>query len=196
MKTKQSDQVCRLFAEVLNKQAVQKQIDDLIDEMEPKLGQRFTAKERACLSRNIREKIREGMPANQAFAASVSICAPKKVRPKKPETTEKQSFTDKPWNGDKARFSDEQLQRSVPRAVLAWARSRAKTEGRDVIRADLKLPFKEPSGVINLGGVRAALAVLGGARGGVELSSEVKAAAKKELENALERGKAALSKSV
>lgn len=99
----------------------------------------------------------------------------------------KQRVTDKPWNGDKSRFSIEQLQRAVPQAVRTWANQRARAENRDVIKGDLKLPFKEPNGTINLGGVRAALAALGGARGGVNLPDSVKSAARSQLQGILER---------
>lgn len=90
--------------------------------------------------------------------------------------------TDKPWNGDKGRFSIQQLARAVPKAVRAWAKSQG-----ELTKANLKLPYKEPDGTINLGGVRAALAALGGARGGVQLPAEVKAAARKQLKGILAR---------
>jgi hypothetical protein len=97
------------------------------------------------------------------------------------------AVTDKPWDGSKARFTVEQLLRSVPRSVAAWARRKARAESRDVTKNDLKLPYKEPNGTINLGAVRNALSVLGGGRGGVQLPPDVRAAAKRELEGVLER---------
>lgn len=44
------------------------------------LKQDFTDKEKACISRNIKLKLEEGMHMQQAIAASISICAPKKTR--------------------------------------------------------------------------------------------------------------------
>lgn len=44
--------------------------------------QEFTEKEEACISRNISEKVKEGMDQKQAIAASISICAPEKARSK------------------------------------------------------------------------------------------------------------------
>jgi len=96
--------------------------------------------------------------------------------------------TNRPWDGSKARFTLEQLMRAVPRAISAWARKKAKAEGRDVIKEDLKLPYKEPNGVINLGAVRNALAAIGGARGGVKgVPNDVIAEAKAELQRVLQR---------
>ncbi len=45
--------------------------------------QDFTDAERDCISRGIREKREEGIPQDQAIAASISICAPEKARPTK-----------------------------------------------------------------------------------------------------------------
>lgn len=48
-----------------------------------KLGldyQKFTPRERECISRNISKKIREGMPRDQAVAVAINICAPEKSR--------------------------------------------------------------------------------------------------------------------
>jgi len=97
----------------------------------------------------------------------------------------KQRITSKPWDEDKDRFSIEQSVRSVPRAVLAWAKSRAKQEKRNLLKSDLQLPYKEPNGAINLRGVKAALDAIGGARGGVDLPNSVKDAARLELNGIL-----------
>jgi len=98
---------------------------------------------------------------------------------------EKTAVTDKPWDGSRARFTLEQLMRAVPAAVRAWAKNRAAANDRDVIKEDLKLPYKEPNGTINLNAVRNALAVIGGARGGVDLPRDVVASARQELESVL-----------
>ncbi len=96
-------------------------------------------------------------------------------------------FTTRPWDGSKSRFSLEELLRAVPRAVAAWARQRAEEEGRDITKEDLKLPFREPDGTININGVRAALQAIGGARGQrPDLPESVLRAARAELEQVLE----------
>lgn len=42
----------------------------------------FTPEERECISRNISKKVREGWDRDQAVAASIAICAPRKARSK------------------------------------------------------------------------------------------------------------------
>lgn len=101
------------------------------------------------------------------------------------EDFEFEEASDAPWNGDKSRFSIEQLMRSVPRAMARWARSQASKENRDVIKSDLHLPYKEPDGTINLGGVRNALARAPLVQG---VPAEVISAAKAELQRALGSG--------
>ncbi len=95
-------------------------------------------------------------------------------------------YTEAKWDGSTSRFTIEQLLKAVPRAVAAHARAQAKQENRDVTKADLKLPYKEPNGTINVNGVRAALAAIGGAHGNKpDLPAEVLSAAKTELQNVL-----------
>lgn len=93
-------------------------------------------------------------------------------------------WTDAKWDGDAARFTLEQLIGAVPKAVLAWAKEHA--GAGDIAKADLKLPYREPDGTVNMNAVRAALAVIGGARGGVDLPAAVKADAREELEAILD----------
>lgn len=97
--------------------------------------------------------------------------------------------TEAAWDGSKARFQLEQLIVAVPRAVLQWAQRQADDEDRAVRKSDLKIPFKEPNGVINLNAARAALAALGGARGGVDLPARVREDARQELEKVLAEAK-------
>lgn len=104
------------------------------------------------------------------------------------------TFTTKPWNGSRGRFTLEQLLRSVPSAIAANAR---KVKGKDLVKTDaiLALPFKEPTGTVNVNGVRAALAALGGARGAKlpGIPADVKASARKQLTgllNEFRRGQA------
>lgn len=92
-------------------------------------------------------------------------------------------YTLKPWDGSFSRFTLEQLLRSVPRAIAAWARERARQGGREVVKDDLRLPYKEPDGTINIRAVRNALARLSQVKG---LPADVLADARKELENVLE----------
>lgn len=104
--------------------------------------------------------------------------------------------TDAAWDGDKARFDIDQLKRAVPKAVREWAEAKAETEGRELVKGDLKLPFKEPDGTVNLNGVRAALAAIGGSRSGRKpaMPAEVLAAARDELEAILDKAKASEDK--
>lgn len=101
------------------------------------------------------------------------------------------SYTDSPWNGDKSRFSIEELMRSVPRAMARWAKSQASKENRDVIKSDLHLPYKEPDGTINLAGVRNAKARAPLVQG---VPSDIKNAAVAELDRALSAGNASTGK--
>lgn len=110
-------------------------------------------------------------------------------------TTElvEQEFTDQDWDGSASRFSVEQLRRAVPDAVEQWALDRAEEEGNDQpVKADLKLPYREPDGTININGIQAALAALGGARGGVDLPQDVQSDARDELERWQDRAAEAL----
>lgn len=94
------------------------------------------------------------------------------------------AFTEKPWDGDKSRFTIEQLLNAVPKAIAAWARAKAKENpSNEVIKEHLKLPYKEPDGTININAVRNALARLPQTEG---LPNDVKAAARAELERVLE----------
>ncbi len=102
-----------------------------------------------------------------------------------------EAFSDQPWDGSKSRFSIEQLMRSVPRAMAAWARSQAAKEKREVTKDDCHLPYKETDGTINLAGVRNALARVGQVGG---VPGSVKSAARAELERALARGNKAQNK--
>lgn len=99
---------------------------------------------------------------------------------------EQERFTDQPWDGSASRFSLEQLERAVPRAVLDWARGRAEREERELTKADLKLPIREPDGRVNVNALRAVLAVLGGARGGVDLPQGVQNDVGREVRELLE----------
>lgn len=97
-------------------------------------------------------------------------------------------YVDSKWDGSKSRFSIEQLSRAVPAAVRAWAKKKAADAGGDVTKGDLKLPYKEPDGTINLAGCRAALPRIDGS----SLPAAVKAKARAEIEAALAAGKKAL----
>lgn len=99
-------------------------------------------------------------------------------------------YTDKPWDGSKSRFSIEQLLKSVPRAIAAWAKSKA-GDG-EVTKDNLHLPYKEPDGTISLGGARNALARANQVKG---VPSDVMGRARAELQRALAAGKKALGKS-
>ncbi len=93
-------------------------------------------------------------------------------------------FTTRPWDGSKSRFTLEQLMRAVPKAVARHARQVAKSEDRDVRKADLKLPFKEPDGTINVNGLRNALARLPQTQG---LPQDVKDSAREEMRGLLDK---------
>lgn len=93
--------------------------------------------------------------------------------------TEFAGVSDKPWsNFTKADYSDSQ-----------WARACVLDRGPSAGSAKQRyaLPIAEPSGALNRNGVHAAAAALGGARGGVNASSEAKAAAARKLRGAYSR---------
>lgn len=96
-------------------------------------------------------------------------------------------YTDKAWDGSKARFTMDELMHAVPKAVREWAQKQA-GDG-EVSKSDCKLPYKEPDGTINMNAVRNALARLSQ----TDLPDDVKAAAKAELESVMEKGKKAMS---
>lgn len=105
------------------------------------------------------------------------------------------TFIETPWDGSKARFDATQLMQAVPDAIQTWAKAQAKQGNREVTKDDLKLPFREPDGTVNLNGVRAALAVIGGARGGVKgVPKDVVESAKTQLEGVLKQGNDHLKK--
>lgn len=100
-------------------------------------------------------------------------------------------YTDKPWDGAKSRFTDEQLLRSIPGAIAAWVRSQVSAD-KGTVRGLAALPYKEPDGTVNLGGVRNALARLSQVEG---IPSGVLSRARAELQRALAAGNKALGKS-
>lgn len=51
----------------------------------------------------------------------------------------------------------------------------------DDVKANHKLPVREPDGTLNVNGVHAAAAVLGGARGGVDAPPDAKRSAARQL---------------
>lgn len=61
-------------------------------------------------------------------------------------------YTDAKWDFRMSEYSLEQLRRAVPASMRAWADARGKN------KSDYKLPYKEPNGMINVNGVRNALA--------------------------------------
>jgi hypothetical protein len=104
----------------------------------------------------------------------------------------KKKYTSAAWDGDKAKYSIEQLLNAVPKAIAQWAKKKGSGE---VAKDDLKLPFKTPDGTISLKGIDSALEDIGGAHGNKpDVPSPVMAAAKKELEREQKAGKKALGK--
>jgi len=100
-----------------------------------------------------------------------------------------EQFTDAPWDGSASRFTIDQMMQAVPDAMRTWAKQQAKHGARDVTKDDLKLPYREPDGTVNLNGVRAALAAIGGARGGVkDVPQATLDKAKTQLEHLLAMG--------
>jgi hypothetical protein len=92
-------------------------------------------------------------------------------------------FSDAPWDGSKSNYdSVEDLLKAIPRAMAAWARAHAKSQGREVTKADAHLPIRNKDGSISVPALRNALARLSSVQGP---PPEVKAAAKDELEKLL-----------
>ncbi len=85
------------------------------------------------------------------------------------------TFSDRPWSGISA--SDYASTADYCDACLIDENP----AGSEKIQANCKLPVKEPGGAYNRGAIRAALAVLAGARGGVQASAESKASARRTL---------------
>lgn len=53
--------------------------------------------------------------------------------------------------------------------------------GKEKVKGNCKLPYKEPGGAVNRNGVHAAAAALAGARGGVQAPADVKRTAARKL---------------
>jgi len=85
------------------------------------------------------------------------------------------------WRFSRGGYSVEQMERAVPDAILEWARKRAKAEGREVSKDDLKLPYKNKDGTVNRGGLESALKMIGHVKG---VPADVLERARKELERA------------
>ena len=84
------------------------------------------------------------------------------------------------WGFSRADYSVEQLARAVPAAIAAWARAKAKREGRELTKGDLKLPYKNENGSVNCGGVESALKMSGHVKG---IPADVMRRAVAELES-------------
>jgi hypothetical protein len=84
-------------------------------------------------------------------------------------------FTNKPWDGsanrwpDAASYADSSLINLNTGARSNWT------------KGNVKLPYKEPDGTVNVNAVHAAAAALAGGRGGVQASPQAKRAAAKKL---------------
>ncbi len=82
-------------------------------------------------------------------------------------------IVDKPWDGSKRRYSIDQLQRAVPKAILRRAHNLGGPTKENLI-----CHYREPNGEINRNGVEAALDSLGAIKG---LSMVERAAVRSEL---------------
>lgn len=84
-------------------------------------------------------------------------------------------FTSKPWDGsanrwpDAASYADSSLINLNTGSRSNWT------------KGNVKLPYKEPDGTVNVNAVHAAAAVLSGGRGGVQAPPAAKKAAAKKL---------------
>jgi hypothetical protein len=83
------------------------------------------------------------------------------------------------WEFSRSDYSIEQLARAVPSAIAEWARTRARNEKRELVKGDLKLPFRNRDGSISCGGVDSALRMASHVKG---VPAEILARAVKELE--------------
>lgn len=120
----------------------------------------------------------------QISLAEVSGFSPTDIAPD-PLLADSSDFVDTEWDGSKSRWdTPEALAASVPDAIAAWARAKAKSEKTELSKQYLKLPFKEPGGKININAVRNALARATQLKG---VPGDVKAAAKAQLEKLLEK---------
>jgi hypothetical protein len=67
-------------------------------------------------------------------------------------------FVNRPWSGDKASYSTEQLLRAIPKSMARYAKRVAKSKGSDQpTKADCHLAYREKGGDVNINGISAAL---------------------------------------
>lgn len=84
-------------------------------------------------------------------------------------------FSDKPWGS----ISDSDYKDAA--SFCSACLIDTNPSGQEKVKSNCKLPIKEPSGVYNRNAIRAAVAVLAGARGGVQAPSQEKRAAARKL---------------
>ena len=87
-------------------------------------------------------------------------------------------------------YTIEQAARACPRAFALWAIQNADSEGRDVLKSELALRYREPDGTPNIWGIRAALERLPV----TELPAAVKSEAESELRAELDSAERELGK--
>lgn len=84
-------------------------------------------------------------------------------------------FTNKPWDGSANRWPDAG---SYADSSLINLNTGARSNWT---KGNVKLPYKEPDGTVNVNAVHAAVAALAGGRGGVQAPPAAKKAAAKKL---------------
>lgn len=98
-------------------------------------------------------------------------------------------YINRAWNGNKSRYTLEQLKSGIPSSMLKYAQRIATGEERELTKEDCNLLFREPSGEVNLNGV---IEAINQVRGLFGPSPVERATAIAELESHRRKAEAAL----
>lgn len=126
-------------------------------------------------------EVTEGIVVVAIQPKSISGCGPMYLHSE--DADKFAEFSTAKWDFDAKAWSVDDLMKSVPKAIATMAKKKAKdSKDGEVAKSDLKLPIREKGGKVSVAALRAVKAVLGGARGGVNLPADVKSDVEAEVD--------------